>query len=49
MRDVTAPTEPMPEVIKSYSVADDYGAFSNIAPYPTTLKKKRWPTSEHYF
>jgi ribA/ribD-fused uncharacterized protein len=32
-----------------YAVADDYGAFSNFAPYPITLDGKRWPTSEHYF
>jgi ribA/ribD-fused uncharacterized protein len=32
-----------------YSVADEYGAFSNFAPYPISLDGKRWPTSEHYF
>jgi ribA/ribD-fused uncharacterized protein len=32
-----------------YAVAQDYGAFSNFAPYPITLHGKRWPTSEHYF
>ena len=36
-------------VIRFYSVADDYGEFSNFAAYPITIKKKRWPTSEHYF
>ena len=35
--------------IKFYSVADEYGEFSNFAPYPITLKGKTWPTSEHYF
>jgi ribA/ribD-fused uncharacterized protein len=32
-----------------YSVADEYGEFSNFAPYPISLDGKRWPTSEHYF
>ncbi len=31
------------------SASGDYGIFSNFAPYPITLKGKRWPTSEHYF
>ena len=35
--------------IKFYSVADEYGEFSNFALYPITLKGKTWPTSEHYF
>ena len=35
--------------IKFYSTQDEYGAFSNFAPYPFTLDGKRWPTSEHYF
>lgn len=39
----------MPEKIHFYSVSDDYGELSNFAPYPITLKKKRWPTTEHYF
>ena len=37
------------KIIKFYSVADEYGEFSNFAEYPITLKGKRWPTSEHYF
>ncbi|QDU97792.1 NADAR family protein [Lignipirellula cremea] len=39
----------MSEIIRFYSVTDDYGEFSNFAEYPVTLKKVRWPTSEHYF
>ncbi len=39
----------MAEVIRFYRVGDEYGEFSNFAPYPIVLKKKRWPTSEHYF
>ncbi|PQO45469.1 NADAR family protein [Blastopirellula marina] len=35
--------------IHFYSVQDPYGEFSNFAPYPIQLDKKRWPTSEHYF
>jgi len=36
-------------VIRFYSVGQDYGEFSNFAPFPITVGKKRWPTSEHYF
>ncbi len=39
----------MDNVIKFYSVADEYGEFSNFAAYPIKLKGKKWPTSEHYF
>lgn len=39
----------MSEVIIFYSVNDEHGYFSNFAPYPIKLKRKRWPTSEHYF
>jgi len=35
--------------IKFYSVGDDYGQFSNFAPFPIFLNKKKWPTSEHFF
>ena len=35
--------------IRFYSVTGEYGELSNFAPYPITLKGKRWPTSEHYF
>ncbi|OZG74065.1 swarming motility protein YbiA [Hahella sp. CCB-MM4] len=37
------------DVIKFYSVSDEYGAFSNFSAYPIKLKGKVWPTSEHYF
>ena len=37
------------KVIKFYRVDDEYGCFSNFAPYPISLEGKVWPTSEHYF
>lgn len=39
----------MNAVINFYLVNEDYGDFSNFAAYPITLKRKLWPTSEHYF
>jgi len=39
----------MTDVINFYHVGEEYGEFSNFAPYPIKLKKKLWPTSEHYF
>ena len=36
-------------ILNFYSVSEEYGAFSNFAPYPIRLKGKTWPTSEHYF
>lgn len=36
-------------VINFYSVSDEYGEFSNFAPYPIRLDDKLWPTSENYF
>jgi ribA/ribD-fused uncharacterized protein len=39
----------MSDVIKFYCVNDEFGAFSNFAPYPIKLKGKTWQTSEHYF
>jgi predicted NAD-dependent protein-ADP-ribosyltransferase YbiA (DUF1768 family) len=39
----------MGETILFYATSDDYGAFSNFAPYPITVRGKRWPTSEHFF
>jgi ribA/ribD-fused uncharacterized protein len=39
----------MAEPIHFYRVSDEYGCFSNFAPYPIELDGKRWPTSEHYF
>jgi predicted NAD-dependent protein-ADP-ribosyltransferase YbiA (DUF1768 family) len=35
--------------IKFYRLNDDYGEFSNFAPFPIQLDGQRWPTSEHYF
>jgi len=37
------------ERIEFYAVGDEYGCFSNFAPYPIRLKGAVWPTSEHYF
>jgi len=39
----------MGNVIRFYSVQDEWGEFSNFAGYPIRLKGKLWPTSEHYF
>ena len=39
----------MENVIKFYSVRDEYGEFSNFAAYSIKLKGKTWPTTEHYF
>jgi ribA/ribD-fused uncharacterized protein len=35
--------------VNFYSVGDDFGQFSNFAPFPIALDGERWPTSEHYF
>lgn len=40
---------PMVEPVLFYGVGDDFGAFSNFAPYSVTLRGNRWPTSEHFF
>lgn len=37
------------EMIKFYSVNDEYGELSNFALYPINLDGKLWPTTEHYF
>ena len=37
------------EAVHFYSVSDDFGQFSNFAPFPIDLDGERWPTSEHYF
>ncbi|MBV8881140.1 MAG: NADAR family protein [Planctomycetaceae bacterium] len=39
----------MNEPILFYAVGDEFGAFSNFAPYPIRLKSQAWPTTEHYF
>src|SRR5437660_1353100 len=41
--------EAMKGVINFYRTDDEYGCFSNFAPYPVELKGMVWPTSEHYF
>ncbi|WP_417379454.1 NADAR family protein [Gimesia sp.] len=35
--------------INFYSVGDEYGEFSNFAPFPVRIDGKKWPSSEHYF
>jgi ribA/ribD-fused uncharacterized protein len=37
------------DAIRFYSVAAEFGEFSNFSPHPITLDGKRWPTTEHYF
>lgn len=39
----------MDHPIRFYSVGDEYGEFSNFAPFPIVIDGKRWPTSEHFF
>ncbi len=39
----------MTATIRFYRTAENYGCFSNFAPFPIALKGKVWPTSEHYF
>jgi ribA/ribD-fused uncharacterized protein len=39
----------MPDVVHFYRASDEYGCFSNFAPYPVRMEGKLWPTSEHYF
>ena len=39
----------MAEIIEFYRVNDEFGCFSNFAPYAIRLAGKSWPTSEHYF
>ncbi len=36
-------------VVNFYSVSDEFGEFSNFAPYPFALDGEQWQTSEHYF
>ncbi len=35
--------------IKFYRVNDEFGEFSNFAPYPIKIDSETWPTTEHYF
>lgn len=39
----------MTHIIQFYSIADEYGEFSNFAPYSIHLDQQHWPTVEHYF
>jgi ribA/ribD-fused uncharacterized protein len=39
----------MPQVVNFYRVSDEYGCFSNFAPFPIVIESEVWPTSEHYF
>ena len=39
----------MSQVIHFYHEDREFGEFSNFARYPIKLKRKQWPTSEHYF
>jgi ribA/ribD-fused uncharacterized protein len=43
------PEPAAPTVIHFYSTTGEYGCFSNFSRHSIFLKKKRWPTSEHYF
>lgn len=36
-------------IIQFYRHRDDYGFFSNFAPYPIEIDGTSWPTNEHYF
>jgi ribA/ribD-fused uncharacterized protein len=37
------------KTIKFYRVDDEYGYFSNFAPYPISISCELWSTVEHYF
>ena len=37
------------DTVNFYSVSDDFGQFSNLAPFPLALDGERWPTAEHYY
>jgi ribA/ribD-fused uncharacterized protein len=39
----------MRQTIRFYRVSEQYGEFSNFAPFPVKVNGKVWPTSEHYF
>ena len=39
----------MSDVINFYLKSDEFGCFSNFAPYPVRMEGTVWPTSEHYF
>ena len=35
--------------IAFYTIADEYGAFSNFSPHGVEMDRVWWPTVEHYF
>lgn len=37
------------KIIEFYSPGDEFGEFSNFAPYSIKLGGKKWRTTEHYF
>jgi ribA/ribD-fused uncharacterized protein len=37
------------KTINFYRVGDEFGLFSNFAPYPIEVDGNTWPTTEHYF
>jgi ribA/ribD-fused uncharacterized protein len=39
----------MSDPILFYGVNDEYGEFSNFAPFPIKIRNRTWPTTEHYF
>lgn len=39
----------MSDTINFYRVGDEFGEFSNFAPFPIIIDEETWPTSEHYF
>jgi ribA/ribD-fused uncharacterized protein len=39
----------MSGVIHFYRTGDEYGSFSNFAPYPIEVDGRVWPTAEHDF
>lgn len=40
---------PADQVIRFWRTRDNYGGFSNFAPYPVEIDGKTWKTSEHYY
>ena len=39
----------MADQIRFYKLQDEFGCFSNFAPYPIELQGQTWPTVEHFF
>ena len=40
---------PIMKTILFYRVNEEFGEFSNFAPFPIKIGGRVWPTSEHYF